>query len=43
MQVADGRGSWTGRSEDPLGPGSRISLVGADGVEVCHGTVPQAS
>jgi hypothetical protein len=42
MQVVAGRGSWTGRSADPLLTGSRIALVDASGVEVCHGTVPTA-
>jgi hypothetical protein len=41
MHVETGRGSWTGHSEEPLGPGSRIALVDAQGNEVCHGTVPQ--
>ena len=36
------RGSWTGRSPEPLGAGSRIALVDAAGHEVCHGTVPAA-
>jgi hypothetical protein len=42
VQVADGRGSWTGRSDDALRAGARIALVDAAGVERCHGTVPQA-
>jgi hypothetical protein len=42
VQVDSQRGSWTGRSEQALGPGSRIALVDASGTEVCHGTVPQA-
>ena len=35
-------GSWTGRSPEALGAGSRIALVDATGTEVCHGTVPAA-
>jgi hypothetical protein len=42
VQVDSGRGSWTGRSEQALGGGSRITLVDASGTEVCHGTVPHA-
>jgi hypothetical protein len=42
MDVTNGRGSWTGRSADPLRAGARIALVGADGTEVCRGTVPRA-
>lgn len=42
VDITDGRGSWTGRSAEPLGPGSRIALVDATGTEVCHGTVPTA-
>jgi hypothetical protein len=42
VAVESGRGSWTGRSRAPLGPGSTISLVDAAGNEVCHGTVPIA-
>jgi len=41
MQVASGRGSWTGRSSAPLDAGSRIALVDSTGAEVCHGTVPE--
>jgi anti-sigma factor RsiW len=40
MAVVDGRGSWTGTSDAPLRPGARIALVGTDGAEACHGTVP---
>jgi hypothetical protein len=42
VHVVDGRGSWTGRSDDPLRAGARIALVDATGTEVCHGTVPTA-
>jgi predicted anti-sigma-YlaC factor YlaD len=42
VEVADGRGSWTGRSDDALRAGSRIALVDATGTEMCHGTVPVA-
>jgi hypothetical protein len=42
MRVTDGRGSWTGRSADPLRAGARIALVDASGAEACHGTVPTA-
>jgi hypothetical protein len=42
VHVDSGRGSWTGRSDAPLGPGSTISLVDASGNEVCRGTVPIA-
>jgi hypothetical protein len=42
MQVTDGRGSWTGHSQDPLRAGARIALVDTTGTEVCHGTVPVA-
>ncbi len=42
IEVADGRGSWTGRSDDALRAGSRIALVDAAGTEMCHGTVPVA-
>lgn len=42
MAVVDGRGTWTGTSEAPLRRGARIALVGADGREACHGTVPSA-
>jgi len=42
VDVADGRGSWTGRSDDALRAGSRIALVDAAGTEMCHGTVPVA-
>jgi hypothetical protein len=42
MQVTNGRGSWTGHSDDRLIAGSRIALVDAAGVEVCRGTVPTA-
>jgi hypothetical protein len=42
VHVDSGRGSWTGRSATPLGPGSTISLVDAHGSEVCRGTVPIA-
>jgi hypothetical protein len=42
MSVENGRGSWTGRSDDRLTAGSRIALVDASGNEVCHGTVPTA-
>jgi hypothetical protein len=42
VDVVDGRGSWTGRSDDALRAGSRIALVDATGTEVCHGTVPVA-
>jgi len=40
MEVVDGRGTWTGRSTDPLRAGSRVALVDSTGVEACHGTVP---
>ena len=42
MTIDATRGSWTGRSPEPLGAGSRIALVDAAGHEVCHGTVPAA-
>ena len=42
MTIDATRGSWTGRSPEPLGAGSRIALVDAAGHEVCHGTVPTA-
>ncbi len=42
VQVTDGHGSWTGRSDDALRAGSRIALVDAAGTEMCHGTVPVA-
>jgi hypothetical protein len=42
MTIDATRGSWTGRSPEPLGAGSRIALVDAGGHEVCHGTVPTA-
>jgi hypothetical protein len=42
MQVTGGTGSWTGKSDEHLGAGSRISLVDASGTEVCHGMVPTA-
>jgi hypothetical protein len=42
MTVDANRGSWTGRSEQALGSGSRIALVDATGHEVCHGTVAPA-
>jgi hypothetical protein len=42
VDVVAGRGSWTGRSTEPLRAGARISLVDASGAEVCHGTVPTA-
>jgi putative zinc finger protein len=42
MDVTDGRGSWTGRSDHPLRAGARIALVDTSGNEVCHGTVPAA-
>jgi hypothetical protein len=42
MSIDATRGSWTGRSEQALGAGSRIALVDAAGHEVCHGTVPAA-
>ena len=42
VQVTDGHGSWTGRSDDALRAGSRIALVDATGTEMCHGTVPVA-
>jgi hypothetical protein len=42
MQVVEGRGTWTGRSDDPLRAGARIALVDAAGHEACHGTVAVA-
>jgi hypothetical protein len=42
MDVTGGRGSWTGRSDDPLRSGARVALRDASGAEVCHGTVPPA-
>jgi hypothetical protein len=42
MQIADDRGSWTGRSVLELGDGSTISLVDVQGTPVCHGTVSSA-
>jgi hypothetical protein len=42
MDVVDGRGSWTGRSTEPLRAGARIALVDGSGSEACHGTVPEA-
>jgi hypothetical protein len=39
MTVADGAGSWTGRSDMPLATGSTIALVSTDGTRACHGTV----
>jgi hypothetical protein len=42
MDITGGRGSWTGRSPEPLRAGARIALVDASGVVVCHGTVPAA-
>jgi hypothetical protein len=42
IDVADGLGTWTGHSADPLRAGARIALVDAGGNEVCHGTVPVA-
>ena len=42
MTIENTRGSWTGRSPEALGAGSRIGLVDAAGHEVCHGIVPVA-
>lgn len=42
MEVVDGRGHWTGTSDDPLRAGAQIALVDAGGTEMCHGTVPRA-
>jgi len=42
VDVTNGRGSWTGRSTDPLRAGARIALIDTGGTEVCHGTVPAA-
>jgi Putative zinc-finger len=42
IDIKNGRGSWTGRSADPLAAGARIALVDTGGAEVCHGTVPRA-
>ena len=42
IDIENGRGSWTGRSADPLAAGARIALVDTGGTEVCHGTVPRA-
>jgi Putative zinc-finger len=42
IEVQDGRGSWTGRSTEPLRAGARIALVDSGGTEMCHGTVPTA-
>jgi Putative zinc-finger len=42
MTIEADRGSWTGRSATALRAGSRIALVDATGLEVCHGTVPAA-
>jgi hypothetical protein len=42
MQIADDRGSWTGRSVVELGDGSVISLVDATGEPACHGTLSLA-
>jgi hypothetical protein len=42
MAIEAFRGTWTGRSQEALGPGSRIALVDAAGVEVCHGIVQTA-
>jgi hypothetical protein len=42
MTIDNTRGSWTGRSPEALGAGSRIALVDVAGHEVCHGTVPVA-
>jgi hypothetical protein len=39
MQIADDRGSWTGRSVVELRAGSAISLVDAQGDPACHGTL----
>jgi hypothetical protein len=39
MTISNGRGSFTGKSPEPLTPGSTISMVNADGVRTCQGTV----
>ena len=42
MDVVDGRGHWTGTSDDALRAGAQIALVDTAGTEMCHGTVPRA-
>jgi len=39
MTVSGGRGSFTGKSPEPLSPGSTIALVDASGTKTCQGTV----
>jgi hypothetical protein len=39
MAIENDRGSWTGTSRVPLGEGSTILLVDADGAPSCHGTI----
>jgi anti-sigma-K factor RskA len=39
MTVEANRGSWTGRSAQPVIAGTTISLVDTSGAAVCHGTV----
>lgn len=39
MTVTGGRGSFTGKSPEPLSPGSTIALVDASGTQTCQGTV----
>jgi len=39
MTITRGRGSFTGKSPEPLTPGSTISMVDASGTQTCQGTV----
>jgi len=39
MTITRGRGSFTGKSPEPLTPGSTISMVDASGTPTCQGTV----
>jgi hypothetical protein len=39
MTVTRGKGSFTGKSREPLSRGSSISLVDASGHPTCQGTV----
>ena len=39
MTITGGRGSFTGKSPEPLTSGSTISMVDASGTQTCQGTV----
>ncbi|MFN8027860.1 MAG: zf-HC2 domain-containing protein [Acidimicrobiia bacterium] len=39
ITIEQGRGSFTGKSPEPLTPGSTISMIDADGNRTCQGTV----